>query len=311
MLYGFGPAANGYTQLDRPLLSKHFQILGWLCEEMVNYRRIEFAWLAATTLLSPSVMSRSAFQLQANEAISRRIRGIKISLQFHVDRSVETYRGNAIANAFNTNSRLEYGSASNDYLLRSVPRWYQNKTCNCIVSADCHDPLRVGPSDLFLPGLVIGCTPTDGLRLSTLECFFSSRCIQTIVDYLQYYINADGTEPRNFTPPAAAPLSFAPLDASLLIQFTPNSSIGSIINEAFFEQTNQSVSYEKYFAACNPLNCRYEYTKKNDVVYIVTSLLGLYGGLTVGLRVIIWNIARLQYAIRRRLRPRSAAVEPA
>ncbi|CAF3375018.1 unnamed protein product [Rotaria socialis] len=52
-----------------------------------------------------------------------------------------------------------------------LPRIYSNITYNCAASDACQRLLRIGPSDLILPGLVVGCLPLDGLRLSTLECF--------------------------------------------------------------------------------------------------------------------------------------------
>ncbi|CAF4142564.1 unnamed protein product, partial [Rotaria sordida] len=32
-----------------------------------------------------------------------------------------------------------------------------------MISGTCQEPLRIGPPDLFLPGLVVGCLPIDGL----------------------------------------------------------------------------------------------------------------------------------------------------
>ncbi|CAF3648582.1 unnamed protein product [Rotaria socialis] len=42
-----------------------------------------------------------------------------------------------------------------------LPRIYSNITCNCAASDAYQRLLRIGPSDLILPGLVVGCLPLD------------------------------------------------------------------------------------------------------------------------------------------------------
>ncbi|CAF4441305.1 unnamed protein product [Rotaria sp. Silwood2] len=110
-------------------------------------------------------------------------------LQYFV---LDLFHFSFLPTAFNNDWLLEYGDESDGYLIRSVPRSFTNTTCNCMISGACKEPLRIGPPDLFLPGLVVGCLPFDGLRMSTLECFFSSSCISTILTYLEYYTQMDG-----------------------------------------------------------------------------------------------------------------------
>ena len=105
-----------------------------------------------------------------------------------------------------------------------------------MVSDGCQQPLRVGPADVILPGLVIGCSPFDGLRLSTLECFFSSDCIANVTRYLEYYTENDGSPPMNFTPPASAPLVILPMDSSKASRFSATTPIGTLIDELFIEE---------------------------------------------------------------------------
>ncbi|CAF3591343.1 unnamed protein product [Rotaria sp. Silwood1] len=194
--------------------------------------------------------------------------------------------------AFNTDWSLEYGDQSDGYLIRSIPRVFSNTTCNCMISTTCQEPLRIGPSGLFLPGLVVGCLPMEGLRMSTLECFFSSSCISTILTYLEYYIQMDGSPPIDFVPPTILPLAISPLNNSIPSRFSKNTTIGTLIDEYFLEDWTYEISYENYFAACAPSHCNFEYVTRNNILYVATSVLGLYGGLTIGLRFIIWHVIR-------------------
>ena len=90
----------------------------------------------------------------------------------------------------------------------------------------------------------------------------------------------------------------------------PTDLIGSLVDEAFIDQSNQTILYETYFAACAPASCYYTYVKKNDNSYIIAALLSLYGGLTIILRFIIWHSVQMYQSIKRRLRSRTTPVEP-
>ena len=152
------------------------------------------------------MFSRIEFTVRVNQAIAKHFEGMKIDSKYGIERLGMMFRGNLIANAFNTDWTLEYGNASNGYLLRGVARLFANGSCNCVISSDCQQPLRIGPPDLVLPGLVVGCSPLYGLRLSTLECLYSSGCIKTILNHLHYYTQINGSEPTDFTPSNDPPL---------------------------------------------------------------------------------------------------------
>ena len=124
----------------------------------------------------------------------------------------------------------------------------------------------------FLIGLVVGCLPIHGLRLSTLECFYSPTCLKKLAI---------------FTKSSSIP---SPLNTSIPNRFTPISSttIGTLIDELFIESWQNTSNYSSYYSTCAPSNCRYTYVKRNGIVYMLTTILGLYGGLAEGLSFAIW-----------------------
>ena len=292
-LFGFGPTANSYMQLDRPLLSKQHQIMGWLCEEAQAIINSYLINVNQRTLVTFKTLSRATFASEIASLIDSISERLPVNYRRGYDLITELMHNSFLSTAFNTDWSLEFGDASNSYRLRSVPREYANGTCNCVISKDCHEPLRVGPPDLVLPGLVIGCLPIDGLRLSTLECFFSSSCINTILSFLDYYTQMDESPPLNFIPPATPPLVITPLNNSISSRFSPSSPIGMLMDELFIERWANESNYESYFSACAPSVCYYEYVRRNDVLYVMASLVSLYGGLTVSLRFIVWNGLRI------------------
>ncbi|CAF3708319.1 unnamed protein product [Rotaria sp. Silwood1] len=116
----------------------------------------------------------------------------------------------------------------------------------------------------------------------------------------------DGSPPINFTQPTVLPITISPLDNSTLSRFSKNTSIGTLLDEYFLEEWTHRMSYEDYFAACAPTHCNFEYVTRNNLLYVATSVLGLYGGLTIGLRFIIWNVIRLYRFMKTRIRSRRA-----
>ena len=261
-----------------------------------------------STLLSASVFSRATFTVRANQTIDKHVEGNVAFFKYGNQVLPMAYRCNLIVNAFNTDWEIEYGNAANGYLLRGVARVFANSSCNCVVSDDCQQPLRIGPSTPMLPGLVVGCSPLYGLRLSTLECFYSATCVDTIIRHMQDYSQANGSESSNVTVAENRSLPMVPLDASKLERFSRTDPISSLLDASFIEHWNRNISYEKYFAFCAPTRCHYTYAKTNDALYIITTLLGLYGGLTVSLRFLIWNASRVFYMIKRHLGRRPTPV---
>jgi hypothetical protein len=113
-----------------------------------------------------------------------------------------------------------------------------------------------------------GCSIRDGLYQSTLQCFFDASC----ADRLDRLVNV--RSPR--------------LNSSST-QYFPNISIGENILEQVKTVRSTVSNYSAYFQLCSPSYCQYSYVKQNDVAYVFTALLGLYGGLTAALRIIVWH----------------------
>ena len=110
-----------------------------------------------------------------------------------------------------------------------------------------------------------------GLRLSTFECLYDQKCLNTLTALIP------------FSTPIIA------LNSSDSIRYPSSTTlIGSIIDNLFIETWYNASNYSSYFYECAPAKCQYSYVERNDIVYILTTLLGLYGGLTIALQLIVW-----------------------
>ena len=154
--------------------------------------------------------------------------------------------------------------------------------CSCDRKDKCITEVIVR-SDSFssvswiLPGFYVGCYILEALLQSHLGCFFNQTCLNTFHSRLLYGI----------------PLDITVLDSSVINKFTPETTVGAILDELMVESWNSSVVYANYFATCQPKECTYTVMERNDVIYIVTTVFGLIGGLVTVLKLVIPRIVYL------------------
>jgi hypothetical protein len=119
-----------------------------------------------------------------------------------------------------------------------------------------------------------GCLPINGLRLLTLECFYNASCVSQL-----------------FLLSNVSTIFYPILNKNLPTRFIPISStlIGTLIDKLFIETWLNSSNYLQYYSMCSPSICQYTSMKRSDVIYMLTTFLGLYGGLTVGTKFIVWD----------------------
>jgi hypothetical protein len=77
------------------------------------------------------------------------------------------------------------------------------------------------------------------------------------------------------------------LDASLSSEYSMNSTIKELVDNLMIKQWNVSSNFENYYNECQPIERTYTFETKNDVIYIVTTLFGVAGGLTTVLELVV------------------------
>jgi hypothetical protein len=68
-----------------------------------------------------------------------------------------------------------------------------------------------------------------------------------------------------------------PFDGFRLSKFK-NLSLGQLNDRLFVTKWQNKTNYTDYFEACHPLECRYTLPNRNNPVYMLMTILGLYGG---------------------------------
>jgi hypothetical protein len=172
----------------------------------------------------------------------------------------------------------------------------ETSACSCALDGQCNDVMSFfsytdgtifAPYNLTftLSDIFVTCFVVPSVLQSSLGCFFNQTCL----DMVQSEIESERS------------INISILDANST-RFSPNSSIGTILDNLMVETWNERIEYFEYYEQCAPEQCTYSYTSRNNPFQIVTTLVGLLGGLSVVLKIIIPLIVRW---IRNRMRPRA------
>jgi hypothetical protein len=190
--------------------------------------------------------------------------------------SLSTIRDTTQANALFAGEETNYAMYMPDGQGNGYPYTLSYGDCTCALSAECIDQSSIlkypsGKVLFSVPGIYEGCFIIESLLQSDLRCFYNQTCINIVLPYYK----------------ATPPMNVTALDQLLSIRFSPNSTLKAIVDELMVEQWTQSIMYDRYYNECQPIKCAYTHQTKNSIVYIVTTLIGLLGGLITVLKLIV------------------------
>lgn len=162
-------------------------------------------------------------------------------------------------------------------------RYSNSQLCSCVDSANCNYPSGIYPyltgvhsllnrgtiippiqSQTQLSGLYTGCLPLDSLLASTLECFYQLDCITSI-------LNTSQLNTLNSTMPS---------------KYDLNVTIGILVDELFIENISINKDFEVFFQECQLNQCTYSFNSKGNLSFILTTIISLFGGLFMGLKIL-------------------------
>ena len=273
-----------FVLLDQPLLSNHFRMLSSFCALSSQTIQNAINAFMSSAFVTVEVLTRTQFNDQIGAVLKNLIEQIPINFRNPFTHIINTLRANQLTHLFLSNWMIAFSSATENYILSNKPLTYNNGTCTCATAdgSSCWWPLTFlsdNQTNLTIPGLRGGCLPVDGLRQSTLECLYDERCLATIRSLIN----------TTFTPSIPAPL-----DHKSTTRFPSHSTaVGAMIDQLFVEEWINASDYSSYYQQCAPHDCRYTSVEHETVLYMITSLLGLYGGVTLCLRMFVISAFKL------------------
>lgn len=169
---------------------------------------------------------------------------------------------------------LVYSAANNLF------RTSKGSSCSCALTDQCQSKLgfylyNITISSyplgyLFaLPSMFIGCLATEAVLQSSLECYFNQTCVNAIQDQIRSPHSLTNVSALNFNG----------------TEFSSTTPIETLIDMLMIDKWTSSTSFSKYYAQCAPVLCVYTYSSRYDWLYVITTLVSLFGGLSTALRL--------------------------
>ncbi|CAF1490320.1 unnamed protein product [Adineta ricciae] len=259
------------------LVSAQFQVLSYLCnltKETLDNNLLEFR---SKKLTSNRMLSSQLFENEITSAVNL----IKKSTPRRFKRALDLISGIIHGNFFitfqQTNWKFTYYNVAAGSPYYTNPVTYKNNSCTCGTSSKCTETSKID-------GLLIGCYPLESLLQSSLKCLYNQTCLTSITEL---------TENNE---------SFEILSTNNQL-YSIDETVQQMVDRLFVIDwfINQSY-YEQYFKQCHPTLCTYSFISTFDLLRSSTTILSLYGGLTIILRSIIPLIIKIILRFLRRRR---------
>ncbi|CAF1369911.1 unnamed protein product, partial [Didymodactylos carnosus] len=186
-----------------------------------------------------------------------------------------TTQGNSLLSIFETN--FQFTVPFDSPVLNLLPAVY-NYTCSCYDTSLCKEVSAVyyvKPNDIWIslayvvPNWYVGCYVLELLLQSTLECFYQQQCFGQMHLYYPAFPNT------------------SVLNSSIESKYQSNTTIGDIVYQLMVEQWNPNVSYDQYYHQCQPKQCTYTYVQRFVLIYVITTIISILGGVTKVLQIIV------------------------
>ncbi|CAF3112543.1 unnamed protein product [Rotaria sp. Silwood2] len=97
----------------------------------------------------------------------------------------------------------------------------------------------------------------------------------------------------NRLPLPEATLAITALNSSVSSSFLPTDTIETIFNQLMVEEWKVDSNFEGYYNTCAPTTCTYTNIRRMDLLYVIATIAGLFGGLVIVLRLLTPVIVRL------------------
>ncbi|CAF3903531.1 unnamed protein product, partial [Adineta steineri] len=271
---------GGISAIDlRTIGELLFDALASLCtltQQTIDDQLIAFH---AQQFVTRSVISYDLFQEQIRSSIEYFITSTTLNFIRSLQLVRDTTQGNTLFASRGTNMEFYINVFNNKtVILSTIYSSYKNSlsVCRCQDTSQCVSQLNIYGNSITvikytLPGMYVGCFIIEALLQSNLICFYNQSCIND----LRYALNSSNTNlPTYYTN-----ITTTALDLTLPSQYQPNTTINDILSKLMVEQWINTTSHRDYYDQCNPIQCQYSYVGKNDFITVITTIIGLIGGL--------------------------------
>jgi hypothetical protein len=194
----------------------------------------------------------------------------------------DTTQANSLLSGLATSTavKVKANDPTNIQLVTRPKLYNMTSSCSCYTNPTC-----IGPAGLFtlsnlslyypIPGFFTGCYIVEATLQSNLGILYNQNWIDDFREKIHL---------NNFS---FVPIETIALNASYKSQYNTTTPINIMMQKMMTEPWIADVNYSAYFEQCQPIDCKYTYTVKYDFIYMITTVIGLIGGLTTILQIVI------------------------
>ena len=272
----------------RNTLSFFWQVIAGLCKISNTTWFDIVAGFNASYTFSPVAVTEQVMRSQAQVALDNAIYSVRTKLTRDLLAIRRIMSGNQVVSALATNFYARYPpiNGSSRRFLKMSPRLYDN--CSCLHSQGCPHPATINDADgqqIGIPGLVADCFVMDATLASTLECYYDQSCLSLLHSSLSNIVH--------------------PLSDTLNKHFTRNSTVQALLNRIMIDEITSDVRFDSFYSQCSPAYCFYSYVHRFDVLFVVTTIIGIFGGVSFVLRIVAKLLAAMILRWKNRHMPRN------
>jgi hypothetical protein len=236
----------------------------------------------ATLLLTPTTKSQDLIDTKVETSRKFCFTSAVTSLQLNLLIVREMTLDNGVLSGLATNAYFHItAQQSQDFWPVRISPMAFDDVCSCTNFGGCLRPTIYLESNetsngTAVPGIMFDCLPLDSMLASTLECSYERPCLSLV-----HKLSSNALQP----PPLANPSRFA-----------LNDTLKTLILELMIEKWTISVLFTHYYARCSPGYCVYSYTRRFDMIYMVTLATSKFGGVSLLLRLMVpWIIQLVSF----------------
>ena len=266
---------NEDFQVTAPAAFQALHVFCSLTNSTISNSLIRFY---SSQYISAFVISSKLFETQTQSLTDQFRSAATNSFLLSLSAIRDTTKGNGLVSGLQTNYgiQLRYGTDS----VATAAQTYNN--CSCASSSTCitQSSIYKYASEIRLfdvTDFYTGCYVIESLLRSTLRCFYNQSCINKLRSYL----------------PSSLPMTVRALEPSIPSEYLQNSTIKELVDHLMIEEWNFSSTYDGYYNVCRPAQCTYTLETRNDIIYILTTLFGIAGGLITVLKLIVPRLVKL------------------
>ena len=171
-----------------------------------------------------------------------------------------------------------------------------SSNCTCYASPSCVEQAFVfykvsnDKMPYVIPGFFVGCQVVEATLKSNLHILYN----QSWIGEYRAKIGFDNVNPD--------PFSTVALDSSLRSRYNMTTPIRMMVEKMMIEDWHSFINYSAYYDQCHPVECKYTYVVKYDIIYTITTIIGLIGGLLTIFQFLIPLLVKLirRYSFKRR-----------